>query len=69
MVDCAVDIFGGVLESDSKTVKTVALDVDVNVLVLVAAGNSRDNSHEDTEGRERHVAPGPNLDRSILHLS
>lgn len=40
MIDGTVDVFVGVLESGSKAVKTVALDVDINVSVFVAAGNS-----------------------------
>jgi hypothetical protein len=42
MVDRAVDVLGGVLEGDSKTVEAVSLDVDINVPVLVAAGSSGD---------------------------
>jgi hypothetical protein len=49
MVDRAVDVLGGVLEGDSKTVEAVSLDVDINVPVLVAAGSSGDSQCDESE--------------------
>jgi hypothetical protein len=39
MADRVVDVLIGVLQGDSKAVEGMALDVDIDVLVLVAAGN------------------------------
>jgi hypothetical protein len=47
MVNRAFDELVGVLESDSKPVETMSLDVDVSVSILITAGNGRDKCRCD----------------------
>lgn len=45
------------------------LQLDRDELIDITAAAREHNSHEDTKGRERHVAPGPNPDSFITSLS
>jgi len=42
MIDCTADVLVGVLKGGSEAVKAMPLDIDIDDLVLIAAGNSRD---------------------------
>lgn len=47
MVDGSINVFLSVFEGNSKAVETVVLDVDIDIFVFIATGDSSDERRRD----------------------